>query len=506
MSDYVLGIDFGTESVRAAVYDTGGGCAGIGVSPIKTVYRQSGWAEQSVPDWRRAVVEAVRIGLSSSGIDPGTVRGIGFDGTTCTLVFLDERGRPLRDAILWMDVRAAREAVAITDCGGSALDYVAGGRISAEWFPCKALWVRRNEPDIYRNTATLFELTDWLLYLLTGRKALNINTVSVRWLYNVKKGGFPFAFFEAIGLKDVQKKIPDDVLPLGAVAGTLLPSVGEEMGLPAGLPVAVGGGDAFVGLIGVNATKKGQLAMITGSSHVQLSLLDTQTRGRGLFGTYPDAILPGKHLVEGGQSSTGSILNWYVENFLGSMGNQIPRDMLFSRLSKEAEQLPPGSEGLVVLDHWQGNRTPWTDPTSRGVISGLSLSHTPAHIYRAIMEGVAYGTAVVLQTMEKAGISITEIIACGGATNSPLWMQIHADATGRPMVLTEEAQAVSLGAGILAAVAAGMYKSIEEAALRMVKVRETVLPARERTDAYRHIIERYVRIYEALCDDSPLLR
>ena len=175
-----------------------------------------------------------------------------------------------------------------------------------------------------------------------------------------------------------------------------------------------------------------------------------------------------------------------------------PREKVFTRLNREAEMIPPGSEGVVVLDHWQGNRTPWSDPTSRGVIRGLSLIHTPAHIYRAIMEGVAYGTAVILRTMEDAGISIDEIIACGGASRSDLWLGIHANVTGRPITVTEEPDASALGAGILASVAAGMYGSIEVAASQMVKTKRVIDPEREIMEQYRHHIDTYEETYHAL--------
>ena len=161
-------------------------------------------------------------------------------------------------------------------------------------------------------------------------------------------------------------------------------------------------------------------------------------------------------------------------------------------------KISPGSDGLLVLEHWQGNRTPWVDPTSRGVIRGLTLSHTPAHIFRAILEGVVYGTAVILERMKEQNILINEIIACGGATNSKLWMQIHADITGKPITIPEERQAASLGSAILASIAAGIYPSITEAADNMVKIKSVVEPNLSKTNEYQFYIDQYVMTYENL--------
>ncbi|MCP4403266.1 MAG: xylulose kinase, partial [bacterium] len=441
MSRYVLGIDAGTESIRAAIFDENGICVSFGTSENTTSHKQPGWAEQSVVRWEQGMIEAINQAIGTSGISPDAVEGLSVDGTTCTVVFQDSVGRPLRDALMWMDVRAHKEAEEIAATKDSALKYVGFGNVSAEWFPCKVLWIKRHEPQLFEKASTIFEQTDWLIYTLTGELTCNINTTSVRWFYDASQGGLPRSLYETIGLGDLFEKLPSRVLRLGEVAGTLCKSIAEKTGLQAGIPVAAGGGDAFVGLLGLNAIRTGQLALITGSSHVHMGLLDREIHAPGVFGTYPDAVLPGSHLVEGGQVSTGSILKWFKDNFVSSAVEreaQQKRIEVYDILGAMAQKIPAGSEGLVVLDHWQGNRTPWTDPTSRGVIRGLTLGHTSAHVFRAIMEGVAYGTAVILRRMEQEGVSINELIVCGGATKSALWMHIHADVTGKTIAIPEE--------------------------------------------------------------------
>ncbi len=505
MSRYVLGIDAGTESVRAAIFDEKGGCISFGASEYKTTHKHPGWAEQSVIEWEQAMIKAINQAIGKSGLNPDVIEGLSVDGTTCTVVFLDSAGRPLRDALIWMDVRAHQEAEEVAATNDPALKYVGFGNVSAEWFPCKVLWVKRHEPEIFARARTIFDLTDWLIYTLTGERTINIDTASTRWFYDVTQGGLPTSLYEAVGLGDVFEKLPSRAMRLGEVAGTLRTDIAEQTGLKAGIPIAAGGGDAFIGLLGLNAIHAGQLSLITGSSHVHIGLLDKEIHAPGIFGAYPDAVLPGKFLVEGGQVSTGSILKWFKDHFVNGNLQQEARQKgvdLYDLLGAMAQDIPPGSEGLIVLDHWQGNRTPWTDPTSRGVIRGLTLRHTPAYLFRAIMEGVAYGTSVILDRMEQEGVSINELVICGGPSKSDLWMQIHADVTGKQVTIPKEQQAVVLGCAILATVGAGIYASIAEAAGQMVNIEKVIDPDMTRHAEYRFYVEQYVKTYEALKDES----
>ncbi|PID56435.1 xylulose kinase [candidate division KSB3 bacterium] len=503
-SRYVLGIDAGTESIRVVVFDEQGVCMGVGSSPNRNIHTHPGWAEQSIRQWEYALVDAMNNAIAASGVHPESIEGIGLDGTSCTVVFLDRDGVPLRDAIIWMDVRAHKEAEEIAATNDPALKYVGYGNVSAEWFPCKVLWVKRHEPEIYERAHTIFEHSDWLLYTLTGEITANINTTSIRWFYDSREG-FPRKLYETIGLGDIFTKLPSKIVRLGEAAGGLCREIADRTGLKAGIPVAGGGADAYVGVIGVNALTPGTLTLITGSSHLHIGLVDKEFHASGIFGTFPDAVLPGYHVVEAGQISTGSVLKWFKDNFVNTAIQQDAerRSMdVYDVLCEAAQAVPPGAEGLVVLEHWQGNRTPWVDPTSRGVIRGLTLRHSPAHLFRAIMEAVAYGTEIILKRMEAHGVSIDELVACGGATQSNVWMQIHADVTGKRITIPTEQQAVSLGAAVLATVGAGFYPSIPAAAAQMVRVDSVVEPDMRRHEEYKFYVDQYVATYEQLKDES----
>lgn len=508
MAGYLLGIDAGTESVRAGIFDGHGRCAGFGTSANTTLFSRPGWAEQDPREWEGAVVEAVRAALGASRIDPAAVEAVGVDGTTCTVVLLDGDGAPLGNALMWMDIRASAEAKEIAATRDQALEYVGFGNVSAEWFPCKLLWLRRNEPALYDQAKILFEQTDWLVWLLTGEPTLNLNTASMRWFFNARRGGFPLSLYRKIGLESALEKVPSRIVKIGERAGALTRSMAERTGLRAGIPVAGGGGDAFVAMIGVNALTPGRLALVTGSSQLQLATVPSAVHAPGLFGSFPDAVVEGLEVIEAGQVSTGSVLRWFTKNFIGA---ELAADAsrrgvsAYDLLNERAARIAPGSEGLVVLDHWQGNRTPWTDPASRGVIRGLTLSHTPAHLFRAIMEGVAYGTQVVLDLMDRNRVAIDEIVACGGATSSDLWMQITADVTGKTITIPEEAQAAALGSAAAASVAAGIYASLKEAAQEMVRPARVFEPDLGAHGRYLAYVDHYVATYEALKEDSHRL-
>jgi FGGY-family pentulose kinase len=504
----VLGIDAGTESFRAGVFDAAGKCRGFGVSPNRTVHRHPGWAEQSPREWDIALVDCIRKALQAARVSGADIAGVGVDGTSCTVVFLDADGQPLRDALMWMDIRSVKEAAEAAATGDPALRYVGGGNVSAEWFPCKTAWVKRNEPRVYDQAVTVFEQTDWLALRLTGQTTANIDTTTIRWFYNVNEGGLPVSLYRAMGLEDLLQKVPSRVVKIGETVGGVTREMAEKTGLVEGTPVAGGAADAFIGVIGINALKPGTAALITGSSHLVIGITEKEIHARGLFGSYPDAILPGLQVIEGGQVSTGSVVHWFTSGFVGAeIAAQAAAKncSVYDVLNGQAERIPPGAEGLIVLEHWQGNRTPWTDPMSRGVIRGLTLGHTPAHVYRAILEGVAYGTEVILRRMAQEGVRVDSLIACGGATQSGLWMQIHSDVSGKRIGIPEEQQAVTLGSAIAASVAARIHPDITTAADEMVRVRRWVEPDAGAHARYAGLVGQYEETYECLKDASRRL-
>lgn len=489
MPQYFIGIDGGTESLRAGVFDARGNPLAFASSPYPTQFPRPSWAEQDPNDWWKAIGLSVRQALLEAKVSPQDVGAIGVDTTCCSVVALDAKGDPLRPALIWMDVRSAEQAQRIAECGDPALRVNGYGPVSSEWMAPKSLWLKENQPAIFQGASYICEFQDYLNHKLTGRMVGSLNNTSIRWYYDRSRGGFQRSLFERIGLGEVLAKFPQEVLAMGEVIGPLTAKAAEHLGLPQSTPVVQGGADAFVAMVGLGVVRPGRLAFITGSSHLHLGLSDKPFHSKGIWGTYPDAVVKGLYCVEGGQTSTGSVIAW-LRKLLGEPD--------YATLNHKAAQLPPGAEGLVVLEHFQGNRTPHTDPDSRGVISGLTLKHGPEHLFRAVIEGVAYGTEDIFATMRRAGYAPQEFVLCGGATRSDLWMQIHADVSGVPIRLTKVPDAPALGSAILAAVGAGHYASIPEACDQMVEFTQTLEPDMHKHRAYQPLLEAYRATYQNL--------
>ncbi|MFN8464065.1 MAG: FGGY family carbohydrate kinase [Caldilineaceae bacterium] len=496
---YFLAIDAGTEAIKAGLFDLQGRRAAIGVRSYPTHFPGPAWAEQDPEDWWQGLVGAVRDCLRAANVSNADILGIAADATTCTLVPMTADGRPLRRSFLWMDVRAGEHARRVFATGDDALRYCLAGA-NAEWMPPKMLWFKQNQPDLYAATDYLLEFTDWIAYRLTGRFTLNINTATQRWFYHTPSGGWPYSLLSALELEDLPAKFPKTIHRVGDVVGELLPDVAAELGLPAGLPVAACGGDAFIGLLGQGVSKPGDAGVILGSSNVLSALSTEELHFAGILGSFPDALIPGLSLVEAGQVSTGSILSWFKRNFgHGAAADAAAEGInVYQLLDRESGQVPVGSDGLIVLDYFQGNRTPHTDSAARGMIWGLSLQADRGHLFRALMEGIAYGLQDIAQTLARHEFAIQRLIASGGATQSELFMQIYADVLGKTITVTREPEASLLGSAVVAAVGSGAYSDLQAASQCMVAVNRQFEPDLARHEEYQFFVHMYQDTYRQM--------
>ncbi|WP_425073574.1 FGGY-family carbohydrate kinase [Sagittula sp. S175] len=488
---YFLTADGGTESLRARVYDLSGTCLGTSAVPYATDFRP-GRVEQAPEDWWRNFVTASKAAIAEAGVDPQAIEAICYATTCCTVVALDENGRALRPAILWMDVRAHAEAQAVLDTGDAALMLNGAGQgpVSAEWMIPKALWLKRHEPEIFDRAYRICEYQDFLTHRLTGEWAASLDNVGLRWHYRNRDGGWASGILGKLGIPELEAKWPQRVVAPGEVIGTLTTAAANELGLSTRVKVVQGGADALIGMIGLGVARPGQLAMITGSSHLQFGVTEAPIHAPGVWGSYADIVYPDRWIVEGGQTSTGSILNW--------LGRLTGGPLDFKTLNEKAAALEPGCDGLIVQDHFQGNRTPHTDPLSRGALVGLTLGHELHHVFRAVMEGIGYGTRAILDAFGRAGYTGTEMTVGGGATASDLWLQIHADTAGIPVRTPASPDAPSTGSAVLAAHGAGHFTSIDEGIAAMVRPGRLVEPIPANVARYDEIYARYAALYPAL--------
>ena len=496
----VLGLDLGTQSLRAAFVDETGRTVAFGVSPIETTYPRPAWAEQQPLAWWAAAETAVVAAKAQGNVSADEIVGIGLDCTACTVLACDLDGNPLRPALLWMDQRSHIEADDISATADPVLRYVSG-RVSPEWMLPKALWLLRNEPATFHAATRIVECTDWMMHRLTGEWTLSLNHVAVKWNYARPDGGWPLKLLAQVGLADLPSKWPERIVPLGLGEGRLCRTAAAALGLNEGTPVAQGGIDAYLGMLGLGATRDGDVAAIVGSSTCHLAQSHDGVFGSGAAGWLSRRDRSGPLHTRGRPDGDG-VDSRLVSASLRRQGTARSHPARTERLRRarrtrrrrSARSRRPGRPRRLARQ----SRSPYKNPQARGAIVGLSLAHGAGHIFRAIYEATAMGTRHILENAAAHGLKVERVFIGGGGAKSALWLQIHADVLKMPMHLARESEACALGSAMTAAVAAGIYKNIDEAAGAMVSFEKTVEPDPRHAGVYDELFERYVGLYQRL--------
>jgi L-ribulokinase len=504
---YTLGLDYGTNSVRAVVVDcTDGALIGTRVFDYPSGERgilldpaDPHLARQNPADYLEGLRESVRGALAEAKqnpeFSPARVIGIGVETTGSTPMPVDAQAEPLalkpewRDhlaahAWLWKDHTAAARAAAITELASQhAPEYLApiGGTYSSEWFWSKVWRCLEVAPEVFDAAASWVELADYIPAVLTGVKdpagiKRGITAAGHKALYSSAWGGLPSrAFLSRLDprLADLRDRLYDHAYAADTPAGVLTGEWAEILGVPTGIPVAIGSFDAHYGAVGAGVTP-GTLVKIIGTSTCDIAIAPTSAEvGNvpGICGIVDGSVMPGYYGIEAGQSAVGDLLRWWVDVICEG------DDSLHVQLTEEAARLQPGESGLLALDWNNGNRTILVDPRLTGLLLGQTLHTNRAEVYRAIIEATAFGARAIVERLTDNGVPIERIVNCGGiAEKNPLFMQIYADVLGRPMLIAGSPQTPALGGAIAAAVAAGAaaggYDSFEAAQRRMTSLKE----------------------------------
>lgn len=522
-----LGVDVGTGSVRAGLFDRLGTMLGQGVEPIRLFRPAEDFVEQSSEDIWRAAGLAVRAALKQAGLDGSEVRGIGFDAT-CSLVLLDANDRPVtvdpggddeRNVIVWMDHRAKAQAARINEQGHAVLKYV-GGVISPEMQSPKLLWLKEHLSSSWARAHRFLDLPDFLSARATGGDTRSLCTTVCKWTYlgheqgpGESAGRFDPSFFRQVGLGELAdegfRRIGTRVRPMGEKIGGLTEPAARELGLVPGIPVGVAIIDAHAGGLGLlgapvdgraprPAELEQRLALIGGTSSCHMAVSREPRFIEGIWGPYFSAMVPGLWLTEGGQSATGSLIDHVIASHArgAELAERAERERttIYELLNDRLERLASGLEvkasltaRLHVLPYFHGNRSPRANPDLRGMICGLRLTDSLdslALLYLATVQAIAHGTRHIVETMNAAGYRIGELMACGGGTKNPVFLREHRDVTGCRIVLPKEPEAVLLGSAILGATASGDFDSVLAAMGAMCRAETVLEPAGGRTADY----------------------
>jgi L-ribulokinase len=521
-----IGIDFGTESARILLVEvsTGRSVASVvhryrdGVIdrrlPRSKVNLPPDTALQNPNDYLGVLKFGVPAALRRAGVSPNDVIGLGVDFTSCTLLPIDADGNPLcwgkelranphSWVKLWKHHAAQPEADRINEVAKERHESFLrryGGKISSEWFFPKLLEVLNDAPEIYAQADKFIEAGDWIVLKLTGHEARSACQAGYKGMWSAEEGFPPRSFFAAVDPRFesvVDEKVRSTIHPMGARAGRLTREMADLMGLKTEVAVPVAVIDAHSAVPASTVTEPGKMVVIMGTSGCHMICDARRVEVEGISGYVYEGILPGLYGYEAGQASMGDVLAWFTR-ILSGFGKSQPS--LYRDLERKARKVKPGATGLLALEWLNGCRTPLVDADLSGVLVGLTLGTSAEEIYRALLEAIAFGTNLVIETFEKYGINVVEVYACGGLPEkNALLMQIVADVTGREILVAESPHTSALGAAMWGAVAAGAstggYDSIVDAAKKMARVKkERYIPNTEANRVYRELYEEYVTL------------
>ena len=512
---YTIGVDFGTLSGRAVVVRVADGAEmGTAVHEYRDAVIEQAlpgggpelppdWALQNPQDWLDVLRIAVPQAVRASGVDPAEVIGIATDFTACTFVPTLRDGTPLCEAPglaarphawpkLWKHHAAQAQADRITDLAHERAEKWIGrygGRISSEWQFAKALQVLEEDPATYNRADRFIEAADWIVWRLCGRETRNACTAGYKGIY--QDGAYPSTdYLGALNPRFAdfaQTRLEHPLSALGTKVGTLTPLAAEWTGLPPGIAVAAGNVDAHVTAPAVGAIGEGRLLAIMGTSTCLVVNATVLADVPGICGVVDGGIIAGAYGYEAGQSAVGDIFSWWTS--MTSSAHE--------RLSQACADQPVGAHGLLALDWMGGNRSVLVDHNLSGVIAGLTLATRPEDVYRALMEATAFGTRVIVEAFETAGIPVTDFVVAGGLKQNDMLMRIYADVLRRPISIAASDQAPAVGSAIHAAVAAGAYPDVATAADAMGRVLTNAYrPDPARADAYDVLFTEYRTLHD----------
>jgi xylulokinase len=491
----LVGVDLGTSSVKAVVIEPNGRMLGMATREYPVETPRPGWAEQDPEGWVSATLETVRRAVAQAGCAPGEVAAIGLSGQMHGMVCLGAAGRPLRPAIIWADQRSAAQVARVyREIGVERLGRWTGNPLATGFMLASWLWLTENEPETARKTAALLLPKDYLRYRLTGSLGSEASDASSTLLFDTARRRWSRDLLDALGIS------PELLPPLGEsaqVAGGLTDEAAIAMGLLSGAPVIYGGSDQAMQALGHGVVEPGVLSCTIGTGGQLFAPLREPAYDPALRLHLFYHAMPDRWHLEAAILAAGLSLRWLRDHVLTGMGYQ--------EIADAAASAPAGAEGLFFLPHLAGERTPHMDPGATGAFVGLTLRHTRVHLARAVMEGVVFALRQGLELMLELGASADRIVASGGATAHPLWLQLQADIFNRPIHRTQTVEAAAVGAALLAGVGAGVYPDAPAACAQAVTWNDEVIaPDVGHAAFYDEAYRTYCRLYPALAEVGSL--
>lgn len=502
MKQYILAHDLGTSGNKATLYDLEGQLYASMVAAYPTHYPRDGWVEQDADDWWRAVCESTKLLLERSGVLPAAVACICFSAQMMGCLLVDSDGRPLRNMLIWADTRSAVQEQAMLERVDAQTGYrITGHRLSASNSAAKLMWVRDNEPEVYRKAAKMLQAKEYIILRLTGEIVTEYSDASGTNLLDIGKRQWSEELIEAFGIR---RDLLPDLYPSTHIAGRVTPEAARLCGLSAGTPVVIGGGDGSCACVGAGVAEPGQAYNAVGSS----SWISMATRE-----PYLDPEMRTVNFVHldsrlytpcGTMQAAGYSYAWFRDTLCGeqSYAGKLAGTGAYPLIDRLVEQSPPGAGGVLFLPYLLGERSPWWDHNARGAFVGMSISSGKGDMARAVLEGVGYNLKLILDILENA-CAAEDILVIGGGTKGATWLQILADIWQKPLRVPRYLEeATSMGAAICGGVGIGVYAGFGEAA-KLNPVERTILPNVENAAIYHRLFEIFCDTYRSL---QPIYR
>ena len=486
----VIGLDSLTQSCKAIAWDRTGRCVAEGRAAIPLANPGFDRFEQDPADWWRAAVAALRGCVAATG--GRRIEALAISNQRETVAFLDEQGEAVHPAITWLDCRARKQLDSVSRAlGAENIHRITGRPPNLTTCLFVLAWMRENEPEVFHRTACFADVQTFLVHRLSGGPFrtgwISADPLSV---YDVVEKRWSPTILDAVGIEPERMPV---ALPPGSELGRVHSEPAALTGLPAGLPIFAAGGDGQCAGLGTNCTRPDRAYVNLGTAVVS-GVWSPEYRYDRAWRTELAAQGEG-YILENCLRAGAFLVNWFVDQFVpgGRAGGDV-----FAKLEEAALAVPIGSEGVLVQPYWGGVMDPYWDVDARGVILGLSGSHTPVHVYRAIIEGITLDQVMRTRSMEAAsGQLVDHYVAIGGGASSPLWRQMLADASGKPVLVSDTVEASALGAGMIAAFGAGWHPTIVEAAHQMAGKTSAIEPDPAAHRRYAELLDIYRGIYDA---------
>jgi xylulokinase len=496
---YMMGIDVGTTGTRAVIVRPDGHVMGATTADHQPMRMpKPGWAEQDPEDWWQAAILAVRGALEQAQLQGDDIAAVGLSGQMHGVVCLDKANAVLRPALLWCDQRSQAQCDWITArVGADKLIKLVSNPALTGFSAPKLLWVRDNEPANYERTARFLLPKDYIRFRLTGEFATEVSDASGTLLFDVTHRRWSKQLLEVL---DIDPQMLPRAFESPERTGQVTTETALLTGLKAGTPVVGGGGDQAASAVGNGIVLPGLTSATMGTSGVIFAYTDApKLDPQGRIHTFCHAV-PGKWHVMGVTQGAGLSLRWFREQFGASEAwyARATGQDVYDLIIREAEKIPPASNGLLFLPYLMGERTPHLDAQARGMWFGLTAAHSRGHLIRAILEGVAFSLRDSLEIFRELEIPVEQIRASGGGSRSPFWRQIQADIYGKEVVTLRESEGSAFGAALLAGVGSGIYSSVGESAREALQFQECLAPMQEKVGLYNRQYEVYRQLYPAV--------